>query len=245
MIRGLDSMDPWREAIPEGWQRIPFEGKLRMVDQVYDLITKKAEVSDILGYKKTADVVEGFEDLLHEPLGQGYNGYFNTGGTVFQLAFALSLSQSTTIPDLIKEKVSSKDAIQVLRQKSVLKGLRITDLGCSPKPTFALAARSLGAEVYTADAQNPSIEDRKYLSGHTVIDLSDERAPEVLAQSTGGNMDLVTENIRGRTHSSPPGLKMPKPKSVLKIADVLLKQEGYLYSALFDRALGSALQKTQ
>ena len=248
MIRNLNSVRSSEEKIPEGWQKVSFEGKWRVVNQIYDSISRRdAEVKNILGYKAKGEVVDGFEDILGEPLGQGYDGYFNTTATVHQLAFALSLSQSPIISRLLStsKNISSKKIIEILRGKSVLKGLRIIDLGCSVCPMFALAARSLGAQVYTADAEDLLRKNEKYLSGHTTLDLRDKDVPEILANNTDSNMDLVTESIYGTVRGSPPALKVPKLDCILKIADSLLKNGGYLYSREFDPKLESALQKTK
>ena len=227
MIRGPDSQRSPAEQIPDGWKAIsPLDEEFKDLDQIHARISRRTEIDWDNSTKMKTDVIDGFEDVLREPLGQGFGGFYNTNFAVYQLAFALSRSSHPAINELISNKspITSSDAIKKLRQEFVLRGLRIIDLGCSQVPAFALAASSLGADVYTVDAQDISKEHKTYLKGHTVLDLNNVSAPKILKNHTGGELDLVTESVIGAGLSAPRGLRAPKATTVMKIADALLKK---------------------
>lgn len=146
--------------------------------------------------KGTREVIDGFEDLIGEPLGADL--FYNTQGTGYQLAFALSLSSHPVMREVMESnsKLSQIEAVRLLRERQVLSGFKIMDLGCG-LPTFGLVARSLGAEVYTADVQDLSPEHKALLNGHMVLDLNEKGAAKKLQRETGGKFDLITENIIG------------------------------------------------
>jgi len=246
MIHGPDFQRPQGEQIPNGWKAIsPMDEEFKNFDQIRACISREAEIDWVDSKKYKTPVVDGFEDILQKPLGSGFGGFNNTNCAVFQLIFALSRSSHPAISKLLSDSdsITSGDAIKSLRHESVLKGLRVMDLGCSQLPAFALAARSLGADVYTVDAQDIQVKYRDYLSGHTALDLRDTNAAGVLRNNTGGELDLVTESILGAGWDAPRNLKAPEAKTIIEIADALLKQGGYLYSRVFERSRISALKK--
>ena len=248
MTGELDSRRPQGEQIPDGWKPIsPLDEEFKDFDQIRARISREAEIDWVNSKKYETTVIDGFEDIFHKPLGSGFGGFNNTNFAVYQLIFALSRSSHPAIAKLLSDggSITSGDAIKMLRHKSVLKGLRVMDLGCSSLPAFALAARSLGANVYTVDAQDIQAKYKDYLSGHTVLDLRDENAAEILRNNTGGGLDLMTEAIIGAGWDAPHNLKSPEAKTIIKIADVLLKQGGYLYSNLFTTSRVSAIKKTE
>gem|GEM_PF-3417400 len=176
--------------------------------------------------------IDGFEDVLFgEALGAGAGGFFNTMGPPTQLVFALSIVPNTSVTEIIKEHVKStpREIVQELRKIGPLSGMKIIDLGCG-WPTFALAAGTLGAEVYTADDGYLSPEIRAKLTGHTEIDLNDPNALAVLQKATGSDFDLVTEWIIGKTELNRSDLEVPNKQTILHIGEGLLKKGGYLYS---------------
>ena len=142
--------------------------------------------------------IDGFDDVLFgEALGKGAGGYFNTFGPPIQLVFALSIVPNPSVMNLIGEKAKSssqREIVQGLREIRPLSGMKILDLGCG-LPTFALAAGTLGAEMYTVDHGDKFHAIKAKLTGHTDIDLNDANALRVLQDVTGGEFDLVTENI--------------------------------------------------
>src|SRR3989344_658448 len=237
------------EQLPNGWQKISALGKeFKDFDQIQDRISRETEV-DFWGdgTKRKTQVIDGFEDVLREPIGQGFGGFYNTNFTVEQLTFALSRASHPAITKLLSENdsITSAEAIKFLRQESVLRGLKIIDIGCSQVPAFAVAAGALGADAYTVDAQDINPEYKRLLKGHIVLDLNAEHAAEILRKETGGELDLVTESVLGAGRNAPRNLKAPNSATVIKIADALLKKGGYLYSATVDRELGSALKKVE
>src|SRR3989338_1127256 len=175
----------------------------------------------------TVDVVDGFEDILQGPLGDGL--FYNTNGTVYQLAFALSVALTPEVGKIMQDAslANSSDVIKVLRDRQVLSGLKILDLG-SGTVEFAVAAHSMGAEAYTADVEDLSKTKKSHISGHQIINLRKEATAEELVQAFGNNFDLVTENIIGGVPFS--DVKPPEPRTIEHIAEVLLKQGGYLYN---------------
>lgn len=233
MVRELGSFHPLQEDVPAHFEEVRLP---KGFPEIRKRITRHTEVenpnlSSASGVAE-ADraVVDGFEDVLpNEPLGGGY--WNNSWGTESQLVFALSISQNPNIQRIINQPrvLTSRDTITALRQQRVLSGMKIMDLGCGRVPAFALAARTLGATVYTADYAVLHDGDETALSSHTVVDLNAPDALEKLTRATGGGFDLVTEHIIGGTLDSPDHLLTPESEIVLKIGDGLLKKGGYLY----------------
>jgi len=108
-------------------------------------------------------------------------------------------------PESKKQFEKFETGVKNLIENQVMKGLKILDLGCGSKPTFARAARAAGADVYTVDifgADGFEYDDRKEIDPeiiryeikkHIKLDLNDPNAVKILQERTGGNFDLVTE----------------------------------------------------
>jgi hypothetical protein len=125
------------------------------------------------------------------------------------------------------ERATTAEAVHALREERVLAGLKIVDLGCGPLPGFALAAKAMGAEVHTADVERPEPALEGQLDSHTIIDLNDLTAPEILRQVTGGDLDLATENIIAQI----PGHSLAPPlRSTLHVVGLtILRNGGFFY----------------
>lgn len=179
-------------------------------------------------YTTTPQVISGFEDLIDEPLGADL--VYNTQGTAHQLAFALSLSSHAAVDRVMdaNSTLAGEDAVRVLRHEQALSGIKIMDLACG-LPTFALAARSLGAVVYVADIRKPADKYISQLNGFVHVDLNAANAAVRIKRETGGDFDLVTENIVGPTPNAPEEISEIDPKKIELIAAMLLKSGGYLY----------------
>ncbi len=113
------------------------------------------------------DGIEGTEDytLIGEKI--GVNRIENSSMASRQLLFAMALSQSPLVENLVKSweelqtgelytnnrlgKETMKEEFEKMTKEKPLKGLRILDLGCGRQPTFPRIVRALGADVYTVD----------------------------------------------------------------------------------------------
>src|SRR3989344_2618417 len=62
----------------------------RKADEVHTRISRQMEVEQPRYGKAKVEVVDGFEDLIGGPLGEGF--YFNSPGTGYQLSFALAIA---------------------------------------------------------------------------------------------------------------------------------------------------------
>lgn len=233
MIREIGSRRSLKEDIPAHFEKVPLPEGL---PEIRKRIARRTKVenpsfSSATGVRESdRDVVDGFEDVLPtDPLGAGF--WYNSWATTTQLVFALSIFPNPNIQKIINQPhvLTSRDTIAALRQQQVLSGLKFMDLGCGRVPSFALAARALGATVYTADYGMLQGADEASLSSHIIVDFNDPNAPEKLMRATGGKFDLVTEHIVGGTLDSPDHLITPEPETILKISDGLLKKGGYLY----------------
>ena|SRR3989344_3506624 len=213
-----------QDTIPGGFEELPLPENFW---EIHDRITKPFKPKYPGHGAAEVDVVVGFEDVLAEPLGAGF--LINTSTSTHQLAFALSLSPNPAIQKFLEnENLTPEEIIKMLREKQVLSGLRIIDLGCG-QPNFAQAAHALGAQVYTADIQELDPEAKKGLEGHIVIDLNQKDAIQTLQNETGGNFDLVSENIITPLPFQKRDVTTPTVKRVIAIGNALLKPGGYLY----------------
>jgi len=195
-------------------------------------------------YPATFIIVPGFEDVIGEQLGGGF--YYNHSGTVNQLAFALAVSPHPAVSEMVEDRSMvehPEDAVRVLREQRVLEGLRIMDLGCGMLPGFALAAKTLGAETFTADAEDLRPNIKAWVDGHTVVDFNTTTAPAKLARATGSNFDIVTENIVGSVPGRQVDISEPDPEAIIAIGKVLLKPGGYLYGTTIKGLRDKLLRK--
>ena len=173
-------------------------------------------------------VVDGFDDVLDRPFGAGL--FSGTVGSVFQLVFLLSIGEDPVVEEVLQDQsLDAREVISIFRKQQVLAGMKIIDLGCGV-PNFAVAASALGATAYTADVEVIGEKYRSILAGHVVIDLNDALATETLLEATGGDFDVVSENIIGPTPLSSRKLSKPRPEAIVHVAAELLKENGYLYS---------------
>lgn len=184
--------------------------------------------------------VGGFEDVLPVTLGKGI--FYNTIGSGTQLLMGLAVAPNPEIRETVDAVTgsSSDKLMENLRARQVLAGFRIVDLGCGMAPMFAMAARSLGAEVHTVDGEEPHNADEEMLDNHSVMDLSARGAPAVLAEETGGDFDYVTTNIIAAVPDHPQFAK-PSNETLRTFAERLLKDGGFYFKG--DRPPEKLMQK--
>lgn len=223
MVESFRSQKESKET-PQGFEMAP------LPDNFYDLqrrITRKVDRKETESpYEKgTTRVVEGFEDVLHKPFGAGF--FYNSPTSVYQLAFALSVSKHPVITKILEDETTEPlEAIKKFREEQVLSGLKIIDIGCG-SPYFAVVAQKLGAEVYTTDVQDIPQQYEENIKKHIQLDLNRVDAEAVLKKETGGKFDIVSENIIGGVPDT--RVMPPEQKKIISIGRVLLKKGGYLY----------------
>lgn len=149
----------------------------------------------------------------------GNGQIYNTSGTQHQFLTALAMSEHPEVDRLIQEGGREEYLNMAdLEDKKVLDGLKILDLGCGYRPTFARLTRWLGAEVYTADLigseefeYDPIFHDRETgksyekdcplnlrsaeIDNHIQGDLYKDRTLEEIMKKSGGDFDLVSSSF--------------------------------------------------
>lgn len=218
-----------QSVVPDGFEIANISGQRR----VFNLITSSGRL-DFTDH--TVDTVEGFEDVIGGVLGSG--NIYNHSTSIYQLAFAIAVVAHPLTAELLQDPVYKEKpaaAVKRLRDEHVLDGQRIIDLGCG-EPNFGLAAKALGAKVFTADVQDIGPGYASRLDGHIVVDLGEDSAADKLLQATGGGLDIVTENIIGDVYGQT--VPLPSADSIVTIGKVLLETKGYLYRP-HDRLLQS------
>src|SRR5689334_4259795 len=104
--------------------------------------------------------VPGFEDVLRQAgfseanvgeggLMRGPEAVYNTSPSVSQLTTAIAIARDPAARHILEDGSvqHGSDVIRALRERNVLAGMRVLDLGCGMRPGFALAAKALGADV--------------------------------------------------------------------------------------------------
>lgn len=212
---------------------------LEIADYPYDFrlirtgITREARQPTLSSGLKsknwTVSVIDGFEDLIGESVGEGV--FYNHSGSTWQLIMALSVSTNPRVIEIVEERRGNSRAIaERLRQEQVLAGQRLIDLGSGVIPSFALAAKSMGATAFTADLQQPARETVAKLDGHIKVNLNRKSAAEEIMKAAGGDFDLVSENIVGLVPFQDHNAVEPEPETLRAVAIPLLKSGGYYYS---------------
>jgi hypothetical protein len=175
----------------------------------------------------TEQVLGAYTDIIGEPLGTGL--YYNTFSSAVQLAAAIAVAAEKNHQTVLEYDASKEDLAEIFVKRQVLRGMRIVDLGCGMRPSFAMTAEVLGAKMYTADAEplesdvvSVSLHDQ-----HTVVNLRHPKAADTLLATTGGSVDLVTESIIGYVPWRP-NHGMPSSLAIDTIAERLLVPGGYL-----------------
>lgn len=233
MIRGPDLL---KSAVPDP-DRLRQAPMPNAFKSVFDAITRTVKIKE--PYKDpytgkrpafSTEIISGFEDLIgKEPIGAGR--FYNTANTIKQLTFAISFDLHPDLTEILtsNKKIDSRTVVRKLRDAQVLKGKKIMDLGAG-FPSFAVAAGALGAEIYTADAQDIDISNySNVIAGHIVVDFNEKNADTKLRRATSGNFDLITENIIGGVPYQSVEVEDVEPATIERIAATLLKRGGYLY----------------
>lgn len=188
----------------------------------------------------------------------GLDSVDNTRNQLRELAFALSFSKHPLIdkiflnPEtkhlvrgLYLENTEAKDAqskfdslATSLTKNKVLGGMKIIDLGCGTKPTFAYNARVLGADkVYTVDIIPEerlclSREQKEAREDHIQLDLRNPDALDMLARRTGGDFDLITSaTIHEMSAFADAAGRAAPPNHLEDLALALAKDEGVYFNA--------------
>ena len=184
-------------------------------------------------------VIRGFEDVLDGNF-LGVGRFHNTFGSSRQLISALAVSKNAEIEKIASTGgLSGAKMVKRLREKQVLTGMRIADLGAGGS-YFARTAKALGATVVTVDVR--SYAAYADLFTQIEIDLTNQEAGKNILASAGEKFDFVTENIVGRL----PGqteIQSPKKEHILAIAKDILKREGYLYSLIVNGSDNQILKR--
>lgn len=224
-----------KHSSPHAMEHPIFEKKTSSLQQVskprlfFQLMDNLNEPSFVYEDSRTdglrAAIGGGFYDLLEEAFGEGQ--FFNTYGSVIQLAMAISLSEHPAIPPIVAS--GGPEMINNLRRKKVLTGMKILDLGCGKLPSFALTAKALGAQVYTADHRQLDEQIRSQLDGHTMVNFNSPEAAQRLLEETGGNFTFVSENIIDGVPGDPSAIFYPGASSVKNIGEKLLAKNGWYF----------------
>lgn len=174
--------------------------------------------------------MEGFEDVVPQGLGTG-GLFYNTSMSIYQLAMALAVAPNPAIAEIVRNDPTSgtPNLVKALRAKRVLSEFKLLDLGCGIVPGFALAAKSLGAEVHTADGEQLSADALSVVDSHTVVNLCEPDAVSMIAEATGGAFDYVTANVIGDV-SGHARLQYPDADTVRQFGEQPLKHGGYHYN---------------
>jgi hypothetical protein len=181
------------------------------------------ELEDKLLSTDTDFHISGFEDIIDDKLGTGL--FSNTGGTVIQLIFCLSISNNPEIKNILETGALKSKEVKLMREKKVLSGMKVLDLGCSSYPDFLLVVSSLGATAVGVDIEHLSQKALKQGGfNYEQIDLRDVSRVEELTKKYG-SFDVITEWIIDSVN-----IKKPAKTQIQEIAKVLLKSGGHLLS---------------
>lgn len=194
--------------------------------------------------KKLTDAdlrISGFEDIISGKLGTGE--FTNTNCTVVQLIFCLSVSNNKEIESILETDMIKSEKIKLMRDKKVLLGMKVLDLGCSSYPDFLLAISSLGATAVGVDIEylSPKALEQGGFN-YEKIDLRDVSKIEELKKKYG-LFDIVTESIINPLRHQSGSVKKPTQIQIQEIAKTLLKSGGYLLSREFRDFERASLKK--
>ncbi len=177
-----------------------------------------------------------------------YNGVI----TAQQLEFAMAMTRSPVLVEMISNKIKGEALADALVQNKIMNGMKVLDLGSGPTPTFARCCRAMGADAWTVDVL-PITKDEdemlfsreraaEELAHHLVLNLEPDReetdpprppAIQVIQGVSGGDFNLVTEcNLE--TAGSPSGATF---YGGYKIGMELLRKGGVYYHANLMKAI--------
>jgi len=197
-----------------------------------EIMRKKAILMEKLE-RKGFGFIPGFEGKytgMYRPLGG--STVENSPMCSDQIEFAMLLSGHPLVESFVQGENLTPFNFnpEPLYEAQILRGMKIMDLGCGHEPTFARCARTLGAEVYTADLisaedfefdseylNQPQRETEK--SHHIQTDLSATDAVEIINRISGGDFNLTTE-----AHLQTDGCYCGR-----KVAKGILKKEKGIY----------------
>lgn len=136
-------------------------------------------------------VIPGTERWTGQGMAMGSGTVFNTFGASVQLVTFLSLSPK--IPPLLARGISNVGA---LCDAQVLEGFSAVDCGCGRLPTFARAARAMGAQVWTVDL----MESGQFIGNKGAFAAEDAKYHLVGDFGTFGVWDRLRKLIPGQVH---------------------------------------------
>ncbi|HLA22939.1 MAG TPA: hypothetical protein VJZ93_00165 [Candidatus Nanoarchaeia archaeon] len=177
---------------------------------------------------------------IGKSLGHGF--WYNTSGTSFQMMKTLELLEHPVL-DKFLEDISNNDSItpndidvNPLVRGKILRGLKIMDLGCGIRPSYANCVHSLGAEVYTSDHNHPGdihFIDDSMKQRYIAVDFNDKNVLGILRNRTRGEFDFVTCTTCFPTHlwsDSKKKIKEPSKERLKEIGLSLLRKNGIFYN---------------
>jgi hypothetical protein len=116
-------------------------------EDLWEIRKMRSELDKALG-----DYIRGFEAYtgVNEIVGQ--HSVFNGPITAGQLKYALAMTRSPILRELIENggRRGEIDA-SVLVENKIMAGMKMLDLGSGPEPVLARCCRSTGADAWTAD----------------------------------------------------------------------------------------------
>ena len=167
----------------------------------------KRKSLQLFGKMHTSSSVSYFSEFTGCNSSIGENFRFNTIATAKQLFFAIALSQSPLVDNIIDNPDENiKEIVDEMHTSKSLKGIKILDLGCGKIPVFARCSRELGAEVYTIDIIDaeeflffkecfPPLQRQIEIQTHLKIDLNIENVAEEIIRFSKGHFNLVTSSF--------------------------------------------------
>lgn len=181
-------------ASPAEGQNLPKEFPLLTQEDFKEIYKLFLKLFGKLGNKFPKE--SGFRNYTgsNESAGNGLGNFYNTSQTFYQLLFALAMTRhplvkAITVDDFDVSKFDDKSMVE----NRIMAGMKILDLGSGPKPVFAQSCRAMGADVWTVDLDPRNSANVLELQKHIQLDLTDDRAIEVIKQKSGGEFHLVTE----------------------------------------------------
>jgi hypothetical protein len=180
-----------------------------------------------------------FTDIL-PPNGLGTEFFYNTPASVSQLVVALAVAPNNEIQELTGRGTGNDSLTEIasaMQERKVLAGFKLLDLGCGMLPGFAIAAKSLGAEVHTLDGEELPKQYAERVDSHTVTNLCSPEAIASVRANSGDEFDYISDCIIGAVPGHP-DWKLPAEQDLRRFGQQLLRKGGFQY-----RTGGALLQK--
>lgn len=197
---------------------------------IYSRFAENVRGADVEQLK--ADNALLFADIL-PPNGLGTEFFYNTPASVSQLVVALAVAPNDEIQALTSRRNDGATLTEIattMRDRKVLSGFKLLDLGCGMLPGFAVVAKSLGAEVHTVDGENLPKQHVEQVDSHTVTNLCSPDAIVAVRANSGDGFDYVSDCIIGAVPGHP-NWKSPEKEDIRRFGQQLLREGGFQYTA--------------